>query len=84
MKKGKEKEDAASFEDQLERLEELVQGLESGEKGLEESLTLFEEGVGLSKRLAARLDEVKTRVEVLTKDAKGKLTASEVDPEELA
>ncbi|TPW20230.1 MAG: hypothetical protein FD126_1899, partial [Elusimicrobia bacterium] len=41
MKKGKEKEDAASFEDQLERLEELVQGLESGEKGLEESLTLF-------------------------------------------
>jgi hypothetical protein len=39
--------------------------------------------VGLSKRLAARLEEVKTRVEVLTKDAKGRLTAKEADPEEL-
>ena len=47
-------------------------------------MALFEEGVGLSKRLAARLEEVKTRVEVLTKDAKGKLTATETDPEDLA
>lgn len=84
MKKTKDKpEDAATFEAQLARLEELVAGLESGEKGLEESLSLFEEGVGLSKRLAARLDEVKTRVEVLTKDAKGKLTARDAGAEEL-
>lgn len=84
MKRPKDKpEDAATFEAQLARLEEVVGDLESGEKGLEESLTLFEEGVGLSKRLAARLDEVKTRVEVLTKDAKGKLTLREAGPEEL-
>ena len=83
MKKGKEKEEDVSFEEQLERLEAVVEGLESGEKGLEESLALFEEGVGLSKRLATRLEEVKTKVELLTKDAKGRLTAKETDPDEL-
>lgn len=79
--KGKEKPEA--FEKQLERLEEIVAGLESGDKGLEESLTLFEEGVGLSKRLSARLEEVRTRVEVLTKEGKGKFSAKDADPDEL-
>lgn len=79
----KPKEKSEPFEKQLERLEEIVQGLESGERGLEESLTLFEEGVGLSKRLSTRLEEVRTRVEVLTKEGKGKYSSKEADPEDL-
>ncbi|MBI4248202.1 MAG: exodeoxyribonuclease VII small subunit [Elusimicrobia bacterium] len=71
-----------TFETQLSRLETIVQGLESGDRGLEESLTLFEEGVSLAKSLTSRLDEVKRKVEVLTKDAQGALNLKALEGEE--
>ena len=83
MTKEKAKDKPEPFEKQLERLEEIVRGLESGDKGLEESLGLFEEGVGLSKRLSARLEEVKTRVEVLTKEGRGRFSAKDVEHEDI-
>jgi len=67
------KETKEPFEKSLSRLEAVVLDLESGEKGLEESLNLFEEGVGLAKNLTHRLEEVKRKVEVVTKDAQGQL-----------
>lgn len=70
------------FEKSLERLETIVRDLESGDKGLEESLSLFEDGVGLSKQLTTRLEEVKHRVEVLTKEGKGKFKAEPFEAEE--
>ena len=70
------------FEKSLERLEDIVQKLEGGEKGLEESLTLFEEGVSLAKTLTGRLEEVKRKVEVVTKDAQGKLKVKPLEGEQ--
>jgi len=70
MPKAKKEE---SFEEKLGRLEKIVSDLEAGQKGLEESLALFEEGVGLARSLTQRLEEVEHKVEVLTKDAEGKL-----------
>ena len=61
-----------SFEKTLESLEELVRELEAGDKGLDESLALFEKGVTLSKELTKRLEEAKTKVEALSKEG-GKL-----------
>jgi exodeoxyribonuclease VII small subunit len=61
-----------SFEKSLENLEELVRELEAGDKGLEDSLELFEKGVVLAKDLATRLDDAKTKVEALSKEG-GKL-----------
>ena len=61
-----------SFEDCLRSLEELVRELEAGDKGLEDSLALFEKGVALAKDLSRRLEEAKTKVEALSKDG-GKL-----------
>ena len=55
-----------SFESSLESLEELVRQLESGEKGLEESLEVFEKGITLAKTLTKQLEEAKHKVEVLT------------------
>lgn len=55
-----------SFESSLKNLEELVRALEAGDKGLEESLELFEKGVSLSKTLTKQLEEAKHKVEVLT------------------
>jgi exodeoxyribonuclease VII small subunit len=54
-----------SFEDGIKRLSEIVQTLERGDLPLEESLRLFEEGVGLSRASQERLDTAQKRVEEL-------------------
>lgn len=75
------KEKTPSFEKSLESLEELVRELENGDKGLEESLALFEKGVTLSKDLTKRLEDAKTKVEALAADG-GKLTKKPFAPKE--
>lgn len=54
-----------SFEDAVKRLAEIVQKLERGDLPLEESLRLFEEGVGLSRASQEKLDAAQKRVEEL-------------------
>lgn len=67
-----------SFEDSLKKLEELVSELESGEKGLEDSLETYEKGVTLAKALTLQLESAKRKVEVLMKEG-GKLTRKPFD-----
>ena len=62
------------FEDALQRLELIVDQLEAGNLALEESLKVFEEGVGLARRCAKYLDEAEKRIEILTRDQNGLLT----------
>lgn len=62
-----------TFEDALQRLEQLVDQLEAGKLGLEESLKVFEEGVGLARRCARYLDDAEKRIELLTRDESGTL-----------
>lgn len=57
-----------SFEQILARLQEVVERLESGELPLEDSLTVFEEGIRLSRAGAKRLDAAERRVEELLGD----------------
>jgi exodeoxyribonuclease VII small subunit len=62
-----------SFEDAVKRLSDIVQRLERGDLPLEESLALFEEGVGLSKTSQTKLDNAQKRVdELLGVDRDGK------------
>ena len=72
MSKTAKKEDRPGFETSLEKLEAIVHELESGEKGLEQSLELFEQGVTLAKDLTGQLEDAKRKVEILTKE-NGKL-----------
>ncbi len=72
---------AETFENSLETLEELVRELEAGDKGLDESLALFEKGVALTKELSKRLEDVKTKVESLSKEG-GKLVKKPFAPED--
>jgi exodeoxyribonuclease VII small subunit len=59
-----------TFEAALERLEALVKQLESGGLSLADSLTLFEEGVRLTRRLKTDLADAERRVtELLEGDA---------------
>lgn len=69
-----------TFEKSLARLESIISRLEGDELPLEESLTLFEEGVGLVKRCSHRLVEAERRVECLVA-TDGDDTTVPLDPE---
>ena len=60
------------FEDAMNRLEEIVQNLESGDLPLEDALNVFEEGTKLSKFCSSKLEEAEKRVNVLVRDSNGK------------
>jgi len=60
MTDKKKKDDR--FEDQLAKLEEIVDRLEDESVGLEEALGLFENGMELARHCRARLEEVELRV----------------------
>jgi len=65
----------ASFEESLKKLETIVEQLEKGDLALEESLKLFEEGVGLSATCKKELDEAEGKVQILVKQRDGTLKA---------
>ena len=70
----KRKDDAeAGFEDHLDRLEELVGELESGELTLDASLQRYEEGVRRLKLCYETLRKAEEQVKVLVRDAEGAL-----------
>ena len=64
-------EEKLTFEESLKRLEEIVHALESGDTPLEQSISLFEEGVKLSGHCNKLLESAEQKVTVLTKDASG-------------
>ena len=70
----------ATFEQSLEGLEQIVQRLESGELPLEESLTLFEEGVLLTRVCSQRLEKAEKKIEILMRDEQGEVKARTADP----
>ena len=59
---------AQGFEQRLERLEHLAEKLREGSIPLEEAVTLFEEGMKLSRSLEKDLSRVERRVEILTRE----------------
>ena len=62
-----------SFEESLKKLESIVDQLEKGELPLEDSLKLFEEGVGLSAVCKQELEAAEGKVQILIKQRDGSL-----------
>lgn len=62
------KKQPAKFEAAFERLSEIVELLETGEAGLEESLELYAEGMKLVQLCGKKLTEAEKKIEEL-KDA---------------
>jgi exodeoxyribonuclease VII small subunit len=81
MAAKKTKEDLG-FEQSLERLEIIVEKLESGELALDESLKLFKEGVELSKYCSSKLSTVQQEVKKVVVDNKGAFTLESFTGEE--
>ncbi|OPL16506.1 MAG: exodeoxyribonuclease VII small subunit [delta proteobacterium MLS_D] len=63
------------FEEALQRLEEIVRKMESGDMALDESLKAFEEGMELSRLCMKKLDEAERTVERLLKEGDDIVTA---------
>ena len=53
------------FESKLKRLEEIIHAMESEDLELEKSLSLFEEGIKLTKECQAHLVQAEQKVKVL-------------------
>ncbi len=64
-------EQSKTFEASVQRLEEIVRRMESGELPLEEALSLFGEGTALVKSANALLDAAELTVVKLKKGADG-------------
>jgi len=65
-----------SFEEALKRLEDIVRALETGERSLDESISLYEEGQRLKSLCEARLADARLRIEQIQQNAAGEAIAT--------
>ena len=70
------------FEENMQRLEQIVRMLERGDAPLEDALKLFEEGTRLAKSCDAMLNKAEKKVVTLTKGADGAPVETEFGLEE--
>jgi exodeoxyribonuclease VII small subunit len=54
-----------SFEEAMERMEEIIKSLEGGELELDKSLEIFEEGIKMYRYCTKKLEEMEGRVKVI-------------------
>lgn len=80
-KEAKDSGKELKFEESLERLETIVQEMESGDLALEDILKKYEEGNKLIKFCASKLNDAEKRIEILMKDKNGSLSLEEFDIE---
>ncbi len=71
-----------SFEEALERLEESVEQLETGDLKLEEALATFERGIAASRACNQWLDQARKRVQVLIAEGEEEFRLEFLDAEE--
>jgi exodeoxyribonuclease VII small subunit len=70
------------FEDDLKKLETVVEQLERGDLTLDDSVKLFEQGMRLSNACKAELDKAEGRIQVLVHSKKGSMQLAEMAEEE--
>jgi len=70
-----------SFEEAIEKLEQIVSGIESGEVSLEESIEKYAEGMKLIKSCREILDKAENKIKVLSEGENGKLQTKGELPE---
>lgn len=63
-----------AFEEALEKLEEIVEQMETGDLLLEEALAKFTEGMTLSKLCLDKLNYAEQQIHMILKDETGKVT----------
>jgi exodeoxyribonuclease VII small subunit len=75
----KKTEPQLNFEGAMDRLEEIVEQMESGKMMLEELIGRYEEGMKLVKICQERLASAEQRIEIITRNHAGKAVVKDFD-----
>lgn len=73
-----------TFESAMERLERIVEEMESDQLPLENLLKRYEEGVKLVRVCEEKLKAAEQRIEIITRNAAGEPRLEEFEPEKKA
>jgi exodeoxyribonuclease VII small subunit len=77
---AKKTEPEQNFEGAMDRLEEIVEQMESGKMMLEELIVRYEEGMKLVKVCQERLASAEQRIEIITRNHAGKPVVKDFEP----
>ncbi len=70
------------YEETIKKLQQIVSKLDDEKTGIEESLSLYSEGIALAKDGLAQLDKFKGKIELLNKDLSALETETDNDDDE--
>ena len=73
-----------SFEENLERLEQIVKELEDESLSLERSLKLYEEGVKLAGKCSVELEGAERKIKLLQRTPDGEIVEAPITEDDLA
>lgn len=71
-----------TYEDAMNRLEEIIDKLGDGGTTLDEALSLYEEGIGLIELCGNILGKARKKIEVLKRDLDGNLKSVDLEDSE--
>ncbi|HEX4707010.1 MAG TPA: exodeoxyribonuclease VII small subunit [Candidatus Udaeobacter sp.] len=78
--KPKPREAELNFEAAMDRLEKIVEQMESGKLPLEDLIVRYEEGMNLVKVCQERLANAEQKIEIIARNSAGKMTIKQFEP----
>src|SRR5881394_970835 len=78
--KSKSREADLNFEGAMDRLEKIVEQMESGKMPLEDLIVRYEEGMNLVKVCQERLANAERKIEMIARNSAGKPVIKEFEP----
>jgi exodeoxyribonuclease VII small subunit len=84
--KPKQRETGLNFESAMDRLEKIVEQMESGKLPLEDLIVRYEEGMNLVKICQERLAKAEQKIEIIARNSAGKAIVKDFEtmPEPVA
>jgi exodeoxyribonuclease VII small subunit len=78
--KPKQRETEPNFAGAMERLETIVEQMESGKLPLEDLIVRYEQGMNLVKICQERLASAEQKIEIIARNSAGKAVVKEFEP----
>jgi exodeoxyribonuclease VII small subunit len=78
--KTKQRETELNFESAMDRLEKIVEQMESGKLPLEDLIVRYEEGMNLVKICQERLANAEQKIEIIARNSAGKTVVKDFEP----
>jgi exodeoxyribonuclease VII small subunit len=78
--KSKPREAELNFEGAMDRLDKIVEQMESGKLPLEDLIVRYEEGMNLVKICQERLANAEQKIEIIARNSAGKTVVKEFEP----